>query len=198
MRLQLQCFDFSLAYEPRKELFIADTLSRANLPVMFDDDVTHHCQEQVHAVLHHIIPLHDTRPQYSRATDEDPALVGSTQFASVEFNRFCDKRGVRHITSSSEFPQLNGLAAYSNSESGYVEDVSRCTYFRMYPVGGVDGSSVNASVGSSSIAVRPLAGSGLREPSLCNITAYTQQKAAYQRAFRAEKKKAGSPSAIAI
>lgn len=33
-----------------------------------------------------------------------------TQFASVEFNRFCDKRGVRHITSSPEFLQSNGLA----------------------------------------------------------------------------------------
>jgi transposase InsO family protein len=33
-----------------------------------------------------------------------------TQFASVEFNRFCDKRGVRHVTSRPELPQSNGLA----------------------------------------------------------------------------------------
>ena len=32
------------------------------------------------------------------------------QFSSIEFNRFCDKRGVRHITSSPEFLQSNGLA----------------------------------------------------------------------------------------
>ena len=32
------------------------------------------------------------------------------QFASIEFNRFCDKRGVLHVTSSPEFPQSNGLA----------------------------------------------------------------------------------------
>jgi hypothetical protein len=42
---------------------------------MFDDDVTQHCQEQVRAVLHNIIPLQDTRSRYARATDEDPALV---------------------------------------------------------------------------------------------------------------------------
>jgi hypothetical protein len=44
MRLQLQCFDFNLVYKPRRELFIAATLSRAHLPVMFDDDVTQHCR----------------------------------------------------------------------------------------------------------------------------------------------------------
>ena len=72
MRLQLQRFDFNLVYKPGRELFIADTFSRAHLPVMFDDDVTQHCQEQVHAVLHHVIPLQDTRSRYACATDEDP------------------------------------------------------------------------------------------------------------------------------
>jgi hypothetical protein len=43
MRLQQQYFDFNLVYKPRRELFIAATLSRAHLPVMFDDDVTQYC-----------------------------------------------------------------------------------------------------------------------------------------------------------
>ncbi|XP_045023566.1 uncharacterized protein K02A2.6-like [Daphnia magna] len=74
MRLQLQSFDFCPVYKPGKELFIADTLSRAHLPVLFTDDATEGCQEQVHAVLDHVIPLQDTRSRYSRATEEDPAL----------------------------------------------------------------------------------------------------------------------------
>ncbi|XP_045024067.1 uncharacterized protein LOC116923346 [Daphnia magna] len=74
MRLQLQSFDFCLVYKPGKELFIADTLSRAHLPVLFTDDAMEDCQEQVHAVLDHVISLQDTRSRYSQATDEDPAL----------------------------------------------------------------------------------------------------------------------------
>jgi hypothetical protein len=56
MRLQLQRFDFRLVYKPGKELFIADTLSRAHLPVLFADKVLEACQEQEHTVLDHIIP----------------------------------------------------------------------------------------------------------------------------------------------
>ena len=40
MRLQLQQFDFKLVYKPGKDLFIADTLSRAPSPNLFNDDVT--------------------------------------------------------------------------------------------------------------------------------------------------------------
>ena len=39
MRLLLQRFDFKLIYKPGKEFFIADTLSRAPSPSLFDDDV---------------------------------------------------------------------------------------------------------------------------------------------------------------
>lgn len=74
MRLQLQSFDFHLVYKPGKELFIADALSRAHLPALFTGDVTEGCQEQVHALLDHIIHLHDTRNCYVQATDADPAL----------------------------------------------------------------------------------------------------------------------------
>jgi transposase InsO family protein len=34
-----------------------------------------------------------------------------TKFASVELNRFCGKRGVRHVTSKPKFSKSNGLAA---------------------------------------------------------------------------------------
>jgi hypothetical protein len=74
MRLQLQRFDFRLVYKPGKELFIADTLSRAHLPALFADKVTKACQEQVHTVLDHIILLRDTRSRYAKATADDPAL----------------------------------------------------------------------------------------------------------------------------
>lgn len=40
LRLQLQRFDFKLMYKPGKELFIADTLSRAPSPRLFQDDST--------------------------------------------------------------------------------------------------------------------------------------------------------------
>ncbi|XP_046650516.1 uncharacterized protein K02A2.6-like [Daphnia pulicaria] len=74
MRLQLQRFDFRLVYKPGKELFIADTLSRAHMPALFADNVTEGCQEQVHTVLDHIFPRRDTRSRYAKATADDPAL----------------------------------------------------------------------------------------------------------------------------
>ena len=74
MRLQLQRFDFKLVYKPGKELFIADTLSRAPSPTLFLDDITQDCEEQVHAILDRVIPLVDTRSRYVAATLADPTL----------------------------------------------------------------------------------------------------------------------------
>ncbi|XP_046640221.1 uncharacterized protein K02A2.6-like [Daphnia pulicaria] len=74
MRLQLQRFDFQLVYKPGKELFIADTLSRAPSPRLFTDDVTQDCEEQVHAVLDLIIPHDSTRVKFAAATMADPTL----------------------------------------------------------------------------------------------------------------------------
>ncbi|XP_045034359.1 uncharacterized protein LOC123475560 [Daphnia magna] len=74
MRLQLQRFDFKLIYQPGKELFIADTLSRAPSPSLFNDDVTQNCEEQVHAVLDLIIPHDSTRVKFAEATAADPTL----------------------------------------------------------------------------------------------------------------------------
>jgi hypothetical protein len=74
MHLQLQRFDFKLIYKPGKELFIADTLSRAPSPSLFNDDVTKNCEEQVHAVLDLIIPHDLTRVKFAEATAADPTL----------------------------------------------------------------------------------------------------------------------------
>jgi hypothetical protein len=74
MRLQLQRFDFKLVYKPGKELFIADTLSRAPSPRLFTDDVTQDCEEQVHAVLDLVIPHDSTRVKFAAATAADPTL----------------------------------------------------------------------------------------------------------------------------
>ncbi len=74
LRLQLQRFDFKLIYKPGKELFIADTLSRAPSPCLFQDDVTQHCEEQVHATLDRIIPHVTTRSKFADATAADPTL----------------------------------------------------------------------------------------------------------------------------
>ncbi|XP_045030394.1 uncharacterized protein K02A2.6-like [Daphnia magna] len=43
-------------------------------------------------------------------THEEIISDNGKQFDCVEFNRFCAKRQVRHLTSSPEFPQSNGLA----------------------------------------------------------------------------------------
>ncbi len=51
-----------------------DALSRDHLPVLFTDDATEGCQEHVHSLLDHIIPLRDTWYRYVQATDVDPAL----------------------------------------------------------------------------------------------------------------------------
>ena len=75
MRLQLQKFDFKLIYKPGKELFIADTLSRAPSPTLFKDDVTQGCEEQVHAVLDFIIPKISVREKFAAATNADPTLL---------------------------------------------------------------------------------------------------------------------------
>lgn len=74
MRLQLQRFDFSLVYKPGRELFIADTLSRAPSPRLFDDDVTAECEEQVHHVIQSVVPVDSTRRKYASATLLDPTL----------------------------------------------------------------------------------------------------------------------------
>ncbi|XP_045023113.1 uncharacterized protein K02A2.6-like isoform X3 [Daphnia magna] len=74
MRLQLQRFDFRLVYKPGKELFIADTLSRAPSPRLFTDDVTQDSEDQVHHVLHSLVTSVSTRKRYAEVTALDPTL----------------------------------------------------------------------------------------------------------------------------
>ncbi len=72
MRLQLQQFHFRLVYKPGKDLFIADTLSRAPAPRLFVDDVTQ--DSEVHHVLYSVLSSVLTRQRYADATSMDPAL----------------------------------------------------------------------------------------------------------------------------
>ena len=74
MRLQLQQFDFVLTYKPGKELFIADTLSRAPSSRLFIADVTQDSEDQVHHVLHSVLSSGLTRQRYAEATSLDPTL----------------------------------------------------------------------------------------------------------------------------
>jgi hypothetical protein len=74
MRLQLQQFDFRLTYKPGKDLFLADTLSRAPSPRLFVDDVTQDSEDQVHHMLHSVLSPGSTRQIYADATSSDPTL----------------------------------------------------------------------------------------------------------------------------
>ncbi len=74
MRLQLQQYDFRLTYKPSKDLFIADTLSRAPSLRLFVDDVTQDSEDQVHHVLHSVLSSGSTRQRYADATSSDPTL----------------------------------------------------------------------------------------------------------------------------
>ena len=66
LRMQLQRFYFQLTNQPGKELFIADTLSRAPSSRLFLDDSTQDCEDQVHFVLDRVIPSVNARARYSR------------------------------------------------------------------------------------------------------------------------------------
>lgn len=74
MRLQLSRYDFKIVYKPGRELFIADTLSRAPSPSLYESDSTQHSEEQVCMVLDQVMPSTDTRSKYAVATEEDDTL----------------------------------------------------------------------------------------------------------------------------
>jgi hypothetical protein len=74
MRLQFLRFDFWIVYKPGKELFITETLSRAQSPRLYVDDVTANCEEQAHHVFTSIVPTKSTRRRYADATLQDSTL----------------------------------------------------------------------------------------------------------------------------
>jgi len=74
MRLQLQRHDFSLVYKPGRELYIADTLSRAHQSELYNSDPSENSEEQVHSVVQSVIPEEETRDRYSDATKNDSTL----------------------------------------------------------------------------------------------------------------------------
>lgn len=74
MRLQLMRLEFRLAYKPGRELYIADTLSRAPSSRLYKTDVTQHREGQVHSILDQVIPLATTRSRWVAATEADDPL----------------------------------------------------------------------------------------------------------------------------
>ena len=115
MRLQLQRFDFKLVYKPGKELFIADTLSRAPSPTLFLDDITQDCEEQVHAILDRVIPLVDTRSRYLAATLADPTLQlvkGLLLRGWPEPKRQCPVPAKPFWTVRNDLSEVDGLLLY--------------------------------------------------------------------------------------
>jgi hypothetical protein len=117
MRLQLQQFDFKLVYKPGNDLFIADTLSRAPSPTLFNDEVTQGCEEQVHAVLDLVILKASKREKFAAATSANFTLLLVKEILSkgwpehkshcpVAAKTFC---GVHHALS-----EVDGLLLYGS------------------------------------------------------------------------------------
>ncbi len=67
-------FEFRLFYMPGKELFIADTLSRATSPCVYETYVTQNCEDQVQSILDQIIPLPIICSRWVAATEADDTL----------------------------------------------------------------------------------------------------------------------------
>lgn len=82
----------------------------------FGSDDPPYCQEQVHSLLDHIIPLQDTRSRYVHATNEDPVLKLVKELLmtgwpekkeamdGIHFGHFGQVKCVRRATSSVYWP----------------------------------------------------------------------------------------------
>lgn len=73
-RLNLQRFDFKRVNKPRKELFIADTLSRAPSLRLFQEDSTQGCDEKIHAIFDRIIPHVTIQSKFAEASAANQTL----------------------------------------------------------------------------------------------------------------------------
>jgi hypothetical protein len=92
MRLQLQVYSYQLCYKPGKELYIADTLSRAPDPREYSGDQSQCHDEHVHAALSYVIPEPTIQEKYARATEADSTLqliVGLVNKGWPEHKRDC-------------------------------------------------------------------------------------------------------------
>ena len=74
MRLQLQVYSNQLLYKPGKELYLADTLSRAPENREYETDQSQINEEFVHAMLSYVIPGETAKEKYAKATQSDATL----------------------------------------------------------------------------------------------------------------------------
>lgn len=74
MRLQIQPYSFKLVYRQGKEMYLADTLSRAPEPREYTGDNSQRNEEHVKAILSYVITEKSAREKYAEATMSDPTL----------------------------------------------------------------------------------------------------------------------------
>ena len=72
--LRLQKYNFTLIHVPGKNMQIADTLSRANLPGQSSKDMEHEVELQVHSLVENLPVSKQKREQFQVNTASDPIL----------------------------------------------------------------------------------------------------------------------------
>lgn len=74
MCLQLQSSSYTLVCKTGKEMFLADTLSRAPEPREYSKDRSQCHEERINAMLSYVVPEQSSRDKYAVATKADPTL----------------------------------------------------------------------------------------------------------------------------
>ncbi len=112
MRLQMQPYDFCLSYKPGKEMYLADTLSRAPEPREYSSDTSQQPDEQVNALLSYIIPEQSSRDKYVKATQDDPTLqlvLRLVEKGWPDHKKDCPTSAKPYWSIRSELSSANGL-----------------------------------------------------------------------------------------
>ncbi|XP_045027188.1 uncharacterized protein LOC123470696 [Daphnia magna] len=92
MRLQLQVYSYQLLYKPGKELYLADTLSRAPDTQEYATDQSQKNEEFVHAMLIYVILGETAKEKYAKATHSDATLqlvIGLVEVGWPNHKRDC-------------------------------------------------------------------------------------------------------------
>ena len=92
MRLQLQPYSYQVQYKPGKELYLADTLSRAPGPREYSTDLSPCHEGHVHSILSYAMPASTVKEKYASATKEDSTLqlvIGLTENGWPEHKQDC-------------------------------------------------------------------------------------------------------------
>ena len=112
MPLQLQRYDFTLIYKPGCELYIADTLSRAPRPALYEKDQSQHSSEQVYSIVEPVIPSQDTRAHYVSATEADSTLQLVKELVTKgwpEYKRSCPVPAKQYWSVPDDLTVVDGL-----------------------------------------------------------------------------------------